>query len=82
MSYAVGTKSVIFALIGNIFVTCLKTFVAILSGSTSMFAESIHSLADTLNQALLLVGLKRSKKPADDRRGYGYGIERFFWSLI
>lgn len=47
-----------------------------------MFAESVHSVADTLNQSLLLIGLKRSKKPADNFRGYGYGIERFFWSLI
>ncbi len=77
-----GNKSVIAALLGNIFVTILKTIVAIVSGSASMFAESVHSFADTLNQSLLLIGLKRSKRPADDIRGYGYGIERFFWSLI
>lgn len=77
-----GNKSVIAALFGNTFVTILKTFVAISSGSASMFAESVHSFADTLNQSLLLIGLKRSKRPADDSRGYGYGIERFFWSLI
>jgi len=47
-----------------------------------MFAEAVHSFADTLNQSLLLIGIKRSKKPADSARGYGYGIERFFWSLI
>lgn len=77
-----GNKSVIAALFGNSFVTILKTIVAISTGSASMFAESVHSFADTLNQSLLLVGLKRSKKPADLSRGYGYGIERFFWSLI
>jgi len=77
-----GNKSVVAALFGNIFVTIIKTFVAIFSGSASMFAESVHSFADTLNQSLLLVGLKRSKRPADESRGYGYGIERFFWSLI
>lgn len=77
-----GNKSVIAALFGNTFVTIIKTIVAISSGSASMFAESVHSFADTLNQSLLLVGLKRSKKPADHHRGYGYGIERFFWSLI
>ena len=53
-----------------------------MTGSASMFAESIHSLADTLNQSLLLIGLNRSKRPADNNRGYGYGIERFFWSLV
>lgn len=82
MSHTLGNKSVTFALIGNIFVTITKTIVAVFSGSTSMFAESVHSFADTLNQSLLLIGLKRSKRPADDVRGYGYGIERFFWSLI
>lgn len=77
-----GNKSVIAALIGNTFVTIIKSMVAIMSGSASMFAESVHSFADTLNQSLLLIGLKRSKRPADDIHGYGYGIERFFWSLI
>ncbi len=77
-----GGKSVTVALFGNALVTIIKTIVAVVSGSASMFAESVHSFADTLNQSLLLVGLKRSKRPADDDRGYGYGIERFFWSLI
>jgi solute carrier family 30 (zinc transporter), member 9 len=77
-----GTRSVTAALLGNIFVTITKTLVFFTTGSASMFAEAVHSFADTLNQSLLLVGLKRSKKPADKIRGYGYGIERFFWSLI
>jgi zinc transporter 9 len=77
-----GKRSVVMALIGNSIVTILKTIVAFFSGSASMFAESVHSFADTLNQSLLLVGIKRSNKPADKIRGYGYGIERFFWSLI
>ena len=77
-----SSKPVISALIGNIFITIIKTIAAVFSGSASMFAESIHSFADTLNQTLLLIGLRRSKRPADSARGYGYGIERFFWSLI
>src|SRR3989338_211901 len=77
-----GNRSVVAALIGNTVVTIMKTIVAVFSGSASMFAESVHSFADTLNQSLLLTGLKRSKRPADISRGYGYGIERFFWSLI
>lgn len=77
-----GKTSVIAALLGNTFVTVIKTIVFFITGSASMFAESVHSFADTLNQSLLLIGLKRSRKPADDNRGYGYGIERFFWSLI
>lgn len=81
-NYTQGKRSVIAALLGNTFVTALKTTVFFVTGSVSMFAESVHSFADTLNQSLLLVGIKRSKKPADHIRGYGYGIERFFWSLI
>jgi zinc transporter 9 len=77
-----GKRSVTAALLGNSFVTIIKTLVFFLTGSASMFAEAVHSFADTLNQSLLLVGIKRSKKPADSIRGYGYGIERFFWSLI
>ncbi len=77
-----GKFSVVIALLGNAFVTTLKVITATITGSTTMFAESVHSLADTLNQSLLLIGLNRSKKPADIHRGYGYGIERFFWSLI
>jgi len=77
-----GKKSVIAALLGNVFVTIVKSIIFVITGSASMFAESVHSLADTLNQSLLLIGIERSKRPADSNHGYGYGIERFFWSLI
>ena len=80
--HSFGKKSVISALIGNLFLAIIKTAVAFSSGSVSLFAESVHSIADTLNQSLLLIGIKRSSKPADTVHGYGYGIERFFWSLI
>lgn len=67
---------------GNLFVTAIKFVAAALSNSSSMFSEAIHSLADTINQLLLLIGLKRSTKKADDSFDYGYGNERFFWALI
>jgi zinc transporter 9 len=63
-------------------VTLTKAFVAATSGSSAMFSEAVHSLADTLNQVLLLIGLRRSRKKADEEAGYGYGFERFFWALI
>ena len=47
-----------------------------------MLAESAHSWADTLNQVFLLTSLFRSKKPADSLHPFGYGKERFFWSLL
>ncbi len=70
------------ALVGNATVTLFKGAVALTSGSSAMFAEAVHSFADTLNQALLLVGLRRSRKKPDEEFGYGYGFERFFWALI
>jgi zinc transporter 9 len=67
---------------GNFFVTVIKFFAAFASGSSSMLSEAVHSLADTINQILLLIGLGRSLKKADDSFEYGYGNERFFWALI
>src|SRR4051794_41499359 len=47
-----------------------------------MLSEAAHSLADTTNQVLLLVAVKRSSRPADERHPFGYGRERYFWSLL
>jgi hypothetical protein len=80
--HAQGKSSVLAALVGNVFLAIIKIAVSLTTGSVSMFAESVHSVADTLNQSLLFIGIERSKKPADSGHGYGYGIERFFWSLV
>ncbi len=77
-----GTIPVILALFGNLCITIIKFFGFAISGSGSLFSEAIHSVADTLNQALLLVGLISSRKRADKNFSYGYGKERFFWALI
>jgi cation diffusion facilitator family transporter len=61
----------------------LAKFVAyVVTGSASMLAESIHSVADTANQGLLLLGGKRARRIADDRHQFGYGRERYFWSFV
>ena len=70
------------ALGGNLLVTILKFVGFSLSGSGALFSEGIHSFADTANQALLMVGIQRSSKKADEEFSYGYGHERFFWALI
>lgn len=75
-------KSVKIAITANFFICCLKFFVAIVGGSASMFAEAIHSVADTGNQALLLVGLTRSKIGPSREFPFGRGQERFVWGLI
>ena len=77
-----GFIPVVSALLGNTLVTIIKLAAALASGSSSMFAETVHSFADTLNQALLLLGLGRSLKKPDARFEYGYGNERFFWALV
>lgn len=77
-----GWLPVLAALIGNIVVTLIKLFAAIISGSSALFSEAVHSFADTSNQVLLFIGLQRSRKLPDDEFIYGYGNERFFWALI
>lgn len=78
----VGLIPVVAAVIGNALVTLIKAGAAIASGSSVMFSEAVHSLADTLNQLLILIGVRRSYKKPDPDFGYGYGRERFFWALI
>ncbi|HUP63529.1 MAG TPA: cation diffusion facilitator family transporter [Thermoanaerobaculia bacterium] len=75
-------KAVVAALFGNLIIAAFKYFAAWMSGSSSMLAEGHHSLADTTNQVLLLIGLKRSKAPPSERYHFGTGKAQFFWSFI
>src|SRR4051794_30238395 len=75
-------KSVIAALLANTGIAIAKFAAAAISGSASMLAEAFHSLADTGNQGLLLLGLARSKRPADETHPFGHGKARFFWGLL
>jgi cation diffusion facilitator family transporter len=75
-------KSVLAALLANTAIAIAKFAAALISGSTSMLAESFHSVADTGNQALLLFGLKSSQKPPDEEHPFGHGKARFFWGLL
>lgn len=82
LSKTQGFWPVVMALGGNAVVTVIKSIAALTSGSSAMLSEAVHSFADTLNQLLLLIGLRRSLKKADDEYTYGYGNERFFFALI
>jgi len=82
LQHTSGFWPVVAAIGGNAVVTVSKFGAALVSGSSSMFAEAVHSFADTLNQILLLIGLRRSLKKADETFEYGYGSERFFWALL
>ena len=77
-----STSSVIAGISANGLVTVAKFFGFSVSGSGAMLSEAIHSLADTINQALLLLGLKRSERGPDETHPEGYGRDRFFWGLV
>src|SRR3954465_12819202 len=74
--------TVLLALGANLSIAIAKTIVGLITLSSAMLAQSAHSWADTLNQVFLLTSLFRSKKPADSAHPFGYGKERFFWSLL
>ncbi|MGN6624003.1 MAG: cation diffusion facilitator family transporter, partial [Candidatus Nitrosocosmicus sp.] len=78
-----GSKKVVYAaLFGNLAIAISKLVAALFTGSTSMWAETYHSFSDTLNQILLLVGIRTSKKRVSEKHPFGYGKEQFFWSFI
>ena len=79
---AQGTKAVKAALLANLVVATIKIIAAILTNSKAMLAEGIHSTADSLNQVLLLIGIKQSERKPDDLHNFGYGKSQFFWSLM
>ncbi len=74
--------AVLFALGGNLTIAVIKYIVSVISGSSAMLAEAIHSLADTTNQVFLLIGRKRSGKGADEIHSLGYGKEEYFWGFL
>lgn len=82
MAQADSLKSIFYALAANFSIAVAKLVAAIVTNSGSMMAESIHSFADCGNQGLLLLGIKRAKRPADSKHPLGYGKSIYFWSFI
>ena len=82
MSAGGGTKAVLAALIANSAIACAKFVAFLFTGSTSMLAEGVHSVADAGNQVLLLVGGKRAKRGATPDHPFGYGRERYVYAFV
>lgn len=77
------TKVTVWVALGaNVLIAVAKLAGGLLAGSPALLSEAAHSVADSLNEVFLLASLKRSRKPADAAHPFGYGKERFFWSLI
>jgi cation diffusion facilitator family transporter len=82
MSAAGGTKAIIAALLANLGIAVTKFVAYLVSGSSSMLAESVHSLADSGNQVLLLIGGRRARRTATSEHPFGYGRERYIYAFV
>lgn len=78
-----GAKHVIYAaLIGNAAIAASKFAASAITGSSAMLSEAIHSVVDTGNQVLLLVGVRRSGRTPDEEHPFGYGLQLYFWAFV
>ena len=75
-------KTIFYALGANFLIFVAKVVAAVVTGSSSMLAEAVHSLADCGNQGLLLLGMKRARRPATANHPLGHGKEIYFWSFL
>jgi len=78
-----GSRKVVYAgIVGNLLVAVTKFVAAGFTHSSAMLSEAVHSVVDTLNQVVMLYGLRRASRPADPGHPLGYGRELYFWSFV
>ncbi len=77
-----STPTVLLAGVANLLIALAKLAAGLASGSAAMLSEAAHSIGDTMNQVFLLAALRRSRKAPDEEHPFGYGMERYFWSLL
>lgn len=82
MSQGGGGKAIVAALGANLAIAAAKVVGFLVTGSSSMLAEAVHSFADSGNQVLLLVGGRRAQRNADERHPFGYGRDRYFYAFV
>ncbi len=82
MSAGGGSRAIVAALLANLGIAIAKFVGFLVTGSSSMLAESVHSVADTTNQGLLLLGGKRAKRAATPEHPFGYGRDRYFYAFV
>ncbi|HET9842626.1 MAG TPA: cation diffusion facilitator family transporter [Nocardioides sp.] len=77
-----STSTVLVAGTANLVIAVAKLVAGLASGSSAMLSEAAHSFGDTMNQVFLMAALRKSRKPPDPKHPFGYGMERYFWSLL
>lgn len=82
MANSEGQQAVLAAFLGNLALTVLKAIAAAMTGSAALLAETLHSVADMGNEALLFLGMHLAKRPPDERHPLGHGRDMYFWAFI
>src|SRR5216684_6445484 len=77
-----GVRAVLAALVANLGIAATKFVAFVITGSASMLAESVHSVADSGNQVLLLVGRSRARQQETEKHQFGFGAERYFYAFM